>query len=86
MHVYTYIWASLVAQMVKNPPAKQETWGQSLGQEDPLEKGIAPHSCLENSMDRGTWKATVHGVTKSQRKLSNVHFHTPTHIFLTSFH
>ena len=33
--------ASLVAQMLKNPPAMQETWVQSLGQEDPLEKGIA---------------------------------------------
>ena len=35
------IGASLVAQIVKNPPAKQETWVQSLGQEDPLEKEIA---------------------------------------------
>ena len=34
-------WASLVAQMVKNLPAKQETWIQSLGQEDPLDKGMA---------------------------------------------
>ena len=40
--------ASLVAQMVKNLPAMQETWFQSLGQEDPLEKGMAihSHSCL----------------------------------------
>ena len=36
--------ASLVAQMVKNLPAMQETWVQSLGQEDPLEKGIGTHS------------------------------------------
>ena len=36
--------ASLVAQMVKNPPAVQETWVQSLGWEDPLEKGMATHS------------------------------------------
>ena len=36
--------ASLVAQMVKNPPAMQETWVWSLGQEDPLEKGMATHS------------------------------------------
>ena len=42
---------------------------QSLGQEDPVEKGMAPHSCLENFMDRGAWWATVHGVAKSQ--LSN---------------
>ena len=32
--------------MVKNPPAMQETWVQSLGQEDPLEKGIATHSTI----------------------------------------
>ena len=36
--------ASLVAQKVKNLPAKQETWIQSLGLEDPLEKGMATHS------------------------------------------
>ena len=36
--------ASLVAQMVKNPPAIQEIWVWSLGQEDPLEKGLATHS------------------------------------------
>ena len=36
--------ASLVAQMVKNLPAMQETWVQSLGWEDPLEKGMATHS------------------------------------------
>ena len=35
-----------VAQMVKNLPAMQETWGQSLGQEDPLEKGLAIHSSI----------------------------------------
>ena len=38
-----YIYASLVAQLVKNPPAMQETWVQSLGWEDPLEKGTAIH-------------------------------------------
>ena len=37
---------SLVAQMVKNLPAMQETWIQSLGQEDPLEKGMATHSSI----------------------------------------
>ena len=40
----------------------QETWIQSLGREDPLEKGMATHSSLENSMDRGAWQATGHGV------------------------
>ena len=37
-------WASLVAQLVKNPPAMLETWVQSLGWEDPLEKEMATHS------------------------------------------
>ena len=41
-----YSWASLVAQLVKNPPAMQETWVQSLGWEDPLEKGKATHSSI----------------------------------------
>ena len=53
--------------------AKQETWVRSLGEEDPLEKEMATHSrysCLENSMDRGAWQATVHVVTKSWTQLS----------------
>ena len=41
-----YSWASLVAQLVKNPPAMQETWVRSLGWEDPLEKGKAIHSSI----------------------------------------
>ena len=41
-----YSWTSLVAQLVKNPPAMQETWVQSLGWEDPLEKGKATHSSI----------------------------------------
>ena len=36
----------MMAQMVKNPPAKQETWVQSLGQENPLEKKMATHSTI----------------------------------------
>ena len=48
--------AALVTQSVKNLPEMWETWVQSLGQEDPLEKEMATHSsilCLEESMDRG---------------------------------
>ena len=41
-----YSWASLVAQLVKNPPAMQETWDRSLGWEDPLEKGKATPSSI----------------------------------------
>ena len=60
--------ASLVAQLVKNMPAMQETWvlipglGRSPGEGNgnPLQ-----YSCLENPMDRGAWWATVRGVAKS---------------------
>ena len=60
--------ASLVAQMVKNPPVMQETWVQSLGWEDPLEEGMATHSSILTwriPMNRGTWWATVHRVAQS---------------------
>ena len=46
MGVLSFKWASLVAQLVKNPPAMWETWVQSLGWEDPLEKGKATHSSI----------------------------------------
>ena len=39
LDIYTYIWASLLAQLINNPPAMQETPVRFLGQEDPLEKG-----------------------------------------------
>ena len=44
--VLKYKWTSLVAQMVKNPPAVRETRVQSLGWEDPLEKGMTMHSSI----------------------------------------
>ena len=40
------LWASLVAQLVKNPSAMLETWVRSLGLEDPLKKGKATHSSI----------------------------------------
>ena len=46
-----------------------ETWVRSLGREDPLEKDMATHSCIlawRIPTDRGAWRATVHGVPKSQ--------------------
>ena len=59
-----------MAQMVKNLPAMWET--QSLGWDNPLEKETATqYSCLGNAMDRGAWWAIVHGVAKSQIRLSN---------------
>ena len=57
-----------MAQMVKNSPTIWETWVQSLGWEDPLEEGMATHSSVlawRIPMDRGAWRATVHGVTES---------------------
>ena len=62
-----YSWASLVAQLEKNPPIMRETWVQSLGWEDPLEEGMATHSSIlawRISMDRVAWQATIHGVTR----------------------
>ena len=50
---HQYSWAFLVAQLVKNPPAMQETWVQSLGWEDTLEKGKATHSVF--------WPREFHG-------------------------
>ena len=70
-----------MAQLVKNLAAMWDTWVQSLGWEDPMQKlGSYPaegngyliqYSGLENSMDRGTWQATVHGVAKSRKQLSD---------------
>ena len=51
--------------MVKGLPAMQETWVQSLGWEDPLEKSMVSHSSIL------AWSATVHGVTKSRTRLSD---------------
>ena len=45
-YLLQYSWASLVAQMVKNLPVMRETWVPSVGWEDPLEEGMAPHSSI----------------------------------------
>ena len=59
-------WAFLVAQMVKNLPVIQETWVRSVGQEDPLERGMATHpSILAWRIPWNSWWAIVHGVTMS---------------------
>ena len=63
-------WASLVAQMVKNPPAVWEIWVQFLGWEDPLEEGMASHSNIlawRIPLDRGAWQDPVHGFTKTEQ-------------------
>ena len=70
-------WTSLVVQTVKNLPATQETWVQSLGQEHPLEMVI--HSSIlawRIPMDRGAWQAIVYGIAKSQTQMSNFHLLT----------
>ena len=68
-YLLQYSWASLVAQMVRNLPAMQETWVQCLGWEGPLEQGMATHSSIlawRIPMDRGTWWAMVHGVANNR--------------------
>ena len=67
-------WVSLVPQTVKNQPAMQETWVLSLGWENPLEESMATHPSVlawRIPMDRRAWWATVHGVAKSQTRLSD---------------
>ena len=70
------IWASQVAQWVKNLPIMQEI--QSLGQEDPLEEGMATHSSIlawRIPMDREVWWTTVHRVTRSWTQLKQLSMH-----------
>ena len=72
-----------MAQRINHLPAMQETQVRSLGWEDPLEKEMATHSsilALENPMDRGAWRATVHRVTKSWTRLSDFTFFTFTYL------
>ena len=60
--------------MVKNLLEMQVTQVQFMGQKDPLEKGMTTHSSLEDSMDRGAWWVTVHGITKSRTRLTDFTF------------
>ena len=69
-----YSWASLVAQMVKNPLVMWEAWVQFLAWENPLEEGMATHSSTLSwriPMGRGAWQAIVHTVSNSQTGLSD---------------
>ena len=66
--------ASLLDQMAKNLPAMQKTWVHFLGWENPLEEGMATHSGIlarRIPIDRGAWRATVHGIAKSRTQLSD---------------
>ena len=61
--------------MINNLPAMMETWVQSLGWEDALEKGMAAHSSIlawRILMARGTWEATVCGVAKNRTQLKQL--------------
>ena len=76
-----------MAQLVKNPPAVQETWVWSLGWVDPLEEGMATQSSIlawRVPMDRRAWQATVqatvHGITKYQTRLSDYKHNLITHV------
>ena len=69
-----YSGASLVTQVVKNPPAMWKTWVQSLGWEDPPGGGHGnplQYSSIENPHGQRSWRGTVYGVPKSQTRLSN---------------
>ena len=63
-------WASLVAQLLKNPAAMQETWVQSLGWEDPLEKGKATHSCILPGEFHGLYSPWGHKESDVTEQLS----------------
>ena len=64
--------SSLVAQMVKNPPAMKETWAQSLGWEDTLEKRMATH-CSMLAWERGAWG---HKESDTTEQLRHIHIHS----------
>ena len=68
------LWASLVAQTIKNLPVKAGDPGLIPGSGKTSGKGNGysfQYSCLENSMDRGAWHSTVHKVTKSQTQFND---------------
>ena len=66
-----YSWASFVAQLVKNLPAMSETWVQSLGCKDPLEKGKATYSSVLAWRSPRTLQSMI---AKNQTRLSDFHF------------
>ena len=84
LHFYLssgYLLASLVAQLVKNPPARQETLVQFLGWEDPLKEGMAMHSSiLAWNNPHGQRSLAVYSPwgSKSQTRLRNSAQHKPT--------
>ena len=79
------IWCFPDGTVVKNPPANVGDMVSSLGSGRSPSAGngnLLQYSCLENSMNRGAWQATVHGITKNQTHLStrtHTHTYTDTH-------
>ena len=85
-HTHTYVWASQVALVVKDPPnagnirdtSSIPEWRRPPGggHSNPLQ-----YSCLENPVNRGAWRATIHRFTKSWTRLKqlSMHVHTHTH-------
>ena len=77
---YSWLTGNPVGSVVKNLPAVQKKWVQSLGWEDPLEKGNGnplQNSCLENSMDRRACQVIVCRTARSQTRLNDqTHIHT----------
>ena len=68
----SFPWTLLMAQAGKNLPAMQETWAQSLGQEDPLEKGMATHSSILAWRTQWTEEpGRLYEVTKSQTRVTH---------------
>ena len=84
--VYSYLGFPGVS-VVKNLEMQdmQETWFPSLGQEGPLEEGIATHYGIlsENPMDRGAWQAIVHRVSKSQTGLKQLRIHAYSYLMMS---
>ena len=77
--------------MVKSQSAMQNTWVQSLGWEDPLEKGMSTHSSVldwKNPTDRGAWQATGYSGAKSHTQLKRQHARTVRilHFLPTCYH
>ena len=71
------LWASLVAQLVKNLPAMRETLVQSIGWEDPLEKEMASHSSIL------AWR--IPWTVESRTQLNDFHFHYEYYSLIYSY-
>ena len=67
-------WACLMTETLKSLLAMRETQVQSVGWKGPLQKGIATHSCLKDSMDRGAWRVPQPMTLQEGHTLSNWHF------------